>query len=242
MRANIRTEVPVPEPVHPRNTAPSRLFGKGYLWPPSMRTFLFFILLLASDAYGQDRILLMNGQTIQARVLGQSTLEVRYQVPKGARLIERSEPTESVFSVTDSLGEERVWYFMDTVFGNDYSVDQMRWLIKGEQDARSGYRPLWPMIGGFAVGAGAVIALDLEVMSLLLPPVYAGLMAMPRVHVTRGSITDPLMEGDPYYATGYAAVGRTKRVLRSLYATFAGVAVGLAVRQLIINPNLPNTP
>ena len=242
MRANIRTVVPALELAHPRNTAPFRLFGKVYLWPSSMRTFLLFLLLLASDVYGQDRILLMNGQTIHARVLGQSTLEVRYQVPKGARLIERSEPTESVFSVTDSLGKERVWYFMDTIFGNDYSVDQMRWLIKGEQDARNGYRPLWPMVGGFAVGAGAVIALDLEVMSLLLPPIYAGLMAMPRVHVTRGSITDPLMEGDPYYATGYASVGRTKRVLRSLYATFAGVAVGLAVRQLIINPNLPNTP
>jgi len=206
-----------------------------------MRSFLLLLLLLACRVQGQDHILLMNGQTLEGRVLGQSTLEVRYQVPKGARLIERTEPTESVFSVTDSLGKERVWYFMDTVFGNDYSVDQMRWLIKGEQDARQGYRPLWPMLGGFAVGAGAVIALDLEVMSLLLPPVYAGLMAMPRVHVSKGSITDPLMEGDPYYATGYATVGRTKRVLRSLYATFAGVAVGLAVRQLIINPNLPDT-
>ena len=145
MRANIRTEVPVPEPVHPRNTAPSRLFGKGYLWPPSMRTFLFFLLLLASGAYGQDRILLMNGQTIQARVLGQSTLEVRYQVPKGARLIERSEPTESVFSVTDSLGEERVWYFMDTVFGNDYSVDQIPCKLKVKQTPPTGNRPIWPM-------------------------------------------------------------------------------------------------
>lgn len=188
---------------------------------------------------GQDRILLMNGQTLKGRVLGQSTLEVRYQVRHGDHLRERSEPTESVFSVTDSLGREKVWYFMDTLFGNEYSIDQMRWYIKGEQDARKGYRPLWSMLGGFAVGAGAVLAFDLEVTSLFIPPAYAGLMALPRVHVTRGSITDPLMEGDPFYATGYAQVGRTKRVLRGLYSTFAGVAVGLAVRQFIINPNLP---
>lgn len=77
---------------------------------------------------------------------------------------------------------------------------------------------------------------------MVVPPAYAGLMALPRVHVTPGSISDPLMEGDPHYAYGYAQVGRSKRVVRSLWSTFAGVAVGLFVRQVIINPNLDDTP
>ena len=46
------------------------------------------------------------------------------------------------------------------------------------------------------------------------------------------------MAGDEYYATGYAKVGKTKRVVRTLIATAAGVVAGLAVRQLIINPSL----
>jgi hypothetical protein len=46
------------------------------------------------------------------------------------------------------------------------------------------------------------------------------------------------MEGNDHYAYGYARVGRTKRVVRGLLSTFAGVAVGLALRQFIINPNL----
>jgi hypothetical protein len=72
---------------------------------------------------------------------------------------------------------------------------------------------------------------------LIIPPVYAGLMAWPRVHVTPGSVRDPLMEGDEYYALGYSVVGRPKRVVSSLLSTTAGIAVGLLVRQLIINPN-----
>ena len=56
--------------------------------------------------------------------------------------------------------------------------------------------------------------------------------------MTRGSITDPVMEGDEDYAWGYAKVGRSKRVVRCLLSTFAGVVVGVAVRQLVINPNL----
>jgi len=202
------------------------------------------LLLLVSCAIGrhtaaQDSILLMNGQIIQARVLGQSTLEVRYQeFGKNGKVKERTEPTESVFSVTDSLGRERIWYFYDTIFGNTLPVDRMRWFLKGEQDGRAGYKPFWPVLGGFVFGAGTTIALNLEVNSLFLPPLYSAAMILPRVHVTRGSITDPVMEGDQDYAWGYARVGRTKRVVRSLASTFAGIVVGVAVRQLVINPNL----
>lgn len=200
---------------------------------------LLLCLALPRPSVAQDKILLMNGELIQARVIGQSTLEIRYlETRKNGRTKERAEPTEDVFSVTDSLGRERIWYFYDSVFGNDLTIDQMRWFIKGEQDARKGYKPLWPVVGAFAVGAGVTIGLNLEMNALFLPPLVSGAMALPRVHVTPGSITDPLMEGDEYYATGYARVGRSKRVVRTLIATFVGVGVGLAVRQLIINPNM----
>ena len=207
-----------------------------------MRTATFLTaIMLALFSAAQDKINLMNEQVLEGRVLGQSTLEIRYQVRKGERLIERTEPTESVFSVTDSLGRERIWYFMDTVFGNELTIPQMRWYMEGERDARKGYKPLVPMLLGFVAGAAPVLALDLGVNSLLIPPVYAGLMAWPRVNVTRGSIRDPSMEGDPNYAMGYAAAGRPKRVLKCLASSFIGVGVGLAIRQLIINPNLDQT-
>lgn len=212
-----------------------------------MMRLLILLLALASlsisraqlEPFRPDRILLMNGQIIEARVLGQSTFEVRYlEIGKNSKQKERAEPTENVFSVTDSLGHERVWYFHDTVFGNELTVQEMRWFIKGEQDAQAGYKPRIATWGGFLVGAGASIALNLEVNALFIPPVYAAAMALPRVHVTRGSLTDPYLEGEPNYAYGYAKVGRTKRVIRSLISTAAGIAVGVGVRQFIINPNL----
>ncbi len=202
-----------------------------------MRALLLpFLFLLVVPVLGQDRILLMNGQELSGRVVGQSTLEIRYLETHKGSLLERREPTESVFSVIDSLNKETIWYFHDPAFGNDLTVDQMRWFIKGEQDARIGYKPRAAVWGGFLLGAGLVIALNLEVNSLIIPPAYAGLMAWPRVHVTPGSVRDPLMEGDVYYATGYSAVGRPKRVVRSLMSTTAGILVGLLVNGLIINP------
>lgn len=201
---------------------------------------LLLVLPLILDIQAQDKINLMNGQVVDCKVLGQSTLEIRYQVRKKDRLILREEPTEGVFSVTDSLGHEKIWYFMDTLFGNDLSIPEMRWYMAGERDARKGYKPLLPMLGGFLVGAGTVIALDLEVNSLIIPPAYAGLMAWPRVNVTRGSISDPGLEGNSSYAMGYSSAGRPKRVVKSLISSALGVAVGLAVRQLMINPKYPD--
>lgn len=206
-----------------------------------MRPCLLSLLLalLAHLGAAQDSILLMNGTVINAKVLGQSTLEVRYtEFGKRGQARERQEPTSDVFSVTDSLGRERIWYFYDTIFGNDLTVEQMRWFIKGEQDARDGHKPTWYTVGGFLFGAGTTIAANLEMNAFFLPPIYAGAMLLPRVNVTPGSLRDPLMEGNDHYAYGYARVGKTKRVVRGLLSTFAGVAVGLAVRQFVINPNL----
>ena len=204
-----------------------------------MRILLpIFLLFLMSGVQAQDKINLMNGQVLDGKVIGQSTLEIRYLVPRKQKLVERSEPTSGVFSVTDSLGQEKVWYFKDTLFGNDYTIPEMRWFMNGERDARKGYKPILPMLGGFMLGAGLTMALDLEVNSLIIPPVYAGFMAWPRVYVTRGSISDPNMEGDPVYATGYSAAGRPKRVVRSLLSTAVGVVFGLAMNRFVIYPAL----
>ncbi|HQW40518.1 MAG TPA: hypothetical protein PK149_05100, partial [Flavobacteriales bacterium] len=81
------------------------------------------------------------------------------------------------------------------------------------------------------------IGLNLETNAFFIPPLVGIAMILPRVHVAKGSISNPLMEGDEFYATGYARVGRTKRVIRSIIAGFVGVGVGLAANQLVINPN-----
>lgn len=203
-----------------------------------IRISLIVLALLSSViTFAQDRILLMNGQVIEAKVLGQSTLGIRYQIFKRSGKVKTlEEATTSVFSVTDSTGKERVWYFHDPEFGNELTIPDMRSYIKGEQDARVGYRPTLTTWGGFIVGAGATIALELEMLSFLLPPLYSGAMAFPRVHITPGSVRDPLMDGDNNYAYGYAQVGRSKRIMRALASTFVGVAVGLGVNEIRRDP------
>ena len=69
-----------------------------------MRIILFLLLLASvSGVRAQDTINLMNGQLLSGKVIGQSTMEIRYLVPRRGKLVERTEPTDGVFSVTDSL-------------------------------------------------------------------------------------------------------------------------------------------
>lgn len=200
-------------------------------------TVLTTLLLLAVfSCSAQDKINLMNGSSLDGRVIGASSLSIRYQFVKKSGKMKLDEvPTERVFSTVDSTGKETVWYFQDMMLGNEYSIEEMRWFLKGQQDARDGYKSPWATWGGFALSAGLVIGLDMEVNSLFIPPVWTGIVALPRVNVTRGSLRDPGMEGNELYAYGYAGVGRTKRVLRGLVGSFAGVAVGLLTRQVINN-------
>lgn len=74
--------------------------------------------------------------------------------------------------------------------------------MAGERDARKGYKPWGPMIGGFLLGAGTVIAMDLGVETTDHSTAYAGLMAWPRVNVTRGSIRRILHGGRPVLRHG----------------------------------------
>ena len=43
--------------------------------------------------------------------------------------------------------------------------------LHGERDARKGYKPIWPMVGAFATGAGLVIGLNWEMNGMFLPPI-----------------------------------------------------------------------
>ena len=202
-----------------------------------MRTFVFIALLLAPlFACSQDSsgtILMMNGRVINARILGQSTFGIRYELQRRNGVFkEQVESTADVFSVVDSTGKEKVWYFYDPAFGNELTVPQMRSYIKGEQDARKGYDPLWTTLGGFAFGAATTVLMESEVVSFVYPAVYAGVMILPRVHVQKGTISDITMEGNEDYAYGYAQVGRSRRIVRALISTFIGVGAGLAITGL----------
>ncbi len=63
---------------------------------------------------------------------------------------------EMVFSVVDSLNNEKILFEPTTIGNVYYTVDQMRSFIKGEALARKNYKSVGPFLSGLLTGAGSV--------------------------------------------------------------------------------------
>ncbi len=155
------------------------------------------LLLLASififgvQAHGQDTLVLINGRVIPVLSVDFQEYRVAYRkVPKGGEQITSSPASENgvvkkkkskfrtmdplrIFSVKYSDGTERVIYRPDSLDPMEFTQDQMRLFIKGEQDADKYYKNNFNKGLGFGLGAGAGL---LGFYGLAVPPLYATIM------------------------------------------------------------------
>ncbi|TAH42876.1 MAG: hypothetical protein EYC69_04705 [Bacteroidetes bacterium] len=149
----------------------------------------FFIFTV--QAQGQDTLVLLNGRVIPVLSVDFQEYRVAYRkLPKQSKQISESQTTESgsikkkktkyktmdplrIFSVKYSDGTERVVYRPDSLDPMEFSQDQMRLFIKGEQDADKYYKNNFNKGLGFSLGAGAGL---LGFYGLAVPPLYATIM------------------------------------------------------------------
>jgi hypothetical protein len=218
-----------------------------------MRTILalFFSTFISLCVCGQnnqqlntkvapDTVLFNNGKVISTRILDTNGSKITIEKPKssGHKKIELDK--ENVFSIRyGSNGKEIVEYIYDTLTSHDFTVDEARLFIAGEQDARRGYRPTWTSLIGFAFGA--TIGFEGgpgDFFFVFIPSLaYTGVLSYPRIHIRHKSVTNlSNVKHDPYLY-GYDNVARGRRTIRSLIWGCAGVIVGVALHAIFIKPS-----
>ena len=153
--------------------------------------FLASIFICVAQAQGQDTLVLINGRVIPVLSVDFQEYRVAYRkLPKGAEQKAQAQSTENgtpnkkkskfrtmdplrIFSVKYSDGTERVIYRPDSLDPMEFTQDQMRLFIKGEQDADKYYKNNFNKGLGFGLGAGAGL---LGFYGLAVPPLYATIM------------------------------------------------------------------
>lgn len=193
--------------------------------------FLPVSMLFAQEKL--DTVYLMSGKTVEGVVKDTSNDKLKILIPKKdggykADFIDQS----LVFSVKYKTGTEAVFYKQDTLFGDYYTANEIRYFLQGERDARKHYRcPLW-ITGGFAFGiAGGLTG---SMIGLIAPFGYGIASVPPRVKIRPGSVSNPDYLKYDTYLMGYEKVSRQKRVMRSFASGAAGFVVGIVVRSLYI--------
>jgi hypothetical protein len=202
------------------------------------RLLLAVLLLPVGFLFAQeklDTVYLMSGRTIQGVVKDTSNEKLKILIPKkGGGYKSDFIEQELVFSVKYKTGSEAVFYKQDTLFGNYYTPNEVRYFLQGERDARRSYHcPLW-IAGGFVAGFGG--GYTGNALGLVAPFGYSAITLGFRVKIRPGSVSNPDYLKYDTYLMGYDKVARQKRIMRTLVAGAIGFTAGV-VTQSIINGN-----
>ena len=199
-----------------------------------LRTPLLFLLaMFCSGIQAQDTLRLLNGRILIVEITDDSGANVFFDAEKKNGRIKNYEVYKmEVFSIHKVDGEESVLYVQDPDMGYDLSVEEMRYFMAGQQDARAGYKA-WPsMIGGFAFGAGTVFYFEGGYAPFTTPFVYSLTMQIPYIKIKESSISDKKNTISDLYVEGYNRTARSKKLLSNFIATMAGVVVGSTIYEL----------
>jgi hypothetical protein len=197
--------------------------------------FVFCIATLGTSA--QDSVLLMNGREMECTVLADTGTVLLLQMTKpNGKVIQREIHKNDVFSVSMGGSGEDVYYLQDEMLGNIYSVDEMRFYLAGENDARQNFEA-WPTFAvGFALCAGVSVWGGDGYMTAVGPPImYTLIQLIPKIKIREKTMSHPEYKYNDIYADGYEPPARTRKLSRAMEGAFLGSATGVAYWLLFLN-------
>lgn len=177
----------------------------------------------------------MNGRTLNCNIVADSgTVYVLELTKKNGKVKVHEIHKNDVFSVTKRGEKEIVLYAPNPMIGDIYQIEEMRFYMAGENDARNNFTA-WPtFIVGFAL-CGTISYLGEEglILSIVPPLVYTAAQLIPKIKIREETISDMSYQYNDFYADGYEPPARTRKIIRALQGAYAGAAAGLAAYLLI---------
>jgi len=190
--------------------------------PGFLFTFLFSIALFAQESPQSGNLLLINGKTIPFKLIESNGYDLVYRTPDPKNKLKKIDP-ERVFSIKYVDGSERIIFQRDTLDPLEFTVEEMRLFIKGEQDADRLYHNNLNKIGGFAAG---VVSSYFGFYGVIGPPIYATVFGAFTPNVEKIKGVDPELIKIPEYREGFEKKARDRKIRNGLISGFIGFVAG----------------
>jgi hypothetical protein len=185
--------------------------------------FLFSLVTARSQVQAQDTIFLMNGQVVAEKVIDTTLGAVTiYHPGKHGKKIHYE--WDQLYMVRYASGYKRYYYVQDSTINNWFTRDEMWMYMKGEKDARKGFKARGSLIG--AGIAGLLGGMSGTLWGPVAPYGYMALSGMPKVRIRHSTVSNPRYLESDAYILGYERVARQKRKIRSLIGGTAGLLLG----------------
>lgn len=188
----------------------------------NLRFFLLSITLFASiSSFSQGQINLLNGKQIKAdSIKADGDKFVYYNTAKQK---EKTIKKDDIFSINYPDGKEDFIFVPDTASG-DINLNQMKFFIKGEQDARKYYHAPTATIEGIIIGAGSGY---FAYYGIIVPALNGVGVGLHQPQDFKRHISDTLLTNNQFYTYGYRSVARKKKVNNSLIGGYISLTVSL---------------
>lgn len=198
-------------------------------------TLVLIPLLLAAQLAAQDKVLLMNGAELECRITGDSgTVMILETSRRNGKTRMREIHKSEIFSIVREGSPEKVLYVQDSLFGDVYSVDQMRIYLAGERDARSNYSA-WPTaLVGFVICGGMAAWGGEGFLTAIGPPiVYTLLQLAPKIHIREKYMSDVHYKYNEIYASGFEPPARSRKLMAALGGGYGGSATAVILYYIL---------
>lgn len=205
-----------------------------------MRFFLLFALFLllglpsrsqTKQGFGNDSLFLMNGKIYVSTVIDTSLGAVTILDLKDTSKRMNVEYDELYGVKYASTGRMYYYYSQDTSIVNDFTRDEMWLYMKGERDAKKGFKARGSLFGSMAAGAAGGITGN--ILGPLAPFAYLGLSGLPKVKIKHDTVSNPYYLDSDAYILGYERQARYKRKINCLIGGGIGLAIGFTANVLI---------
>lgn len=171
----------------------------------------------------QDTIYLMNGHAIGQKILDTTFNTVTIDHPKKAGKKIHYEQ-DQLYMIRFVNGKQRYYYQQDESINNIFTRKEMWMYMKGEKDARRGFKARGALITagifGFIGGATGTI------WGPIAPYGFMALSGITKIKIRHNTISNPVFLESDAYILGYERVARQKRKTRSLIGGTIGLVAG----------------
>ena len=212
-----------------------------------MRYSVFLLIALSFlnvDASAQktnkDSLFLMNGKLYVAAVIDTSIGTVTFHDEKDTSKKIHIDYTDLYGIKYAKTGAMFYYYKQDSALGNIFTRDEMLLFMKGERDAKNGFKARGSFWGAMVMGS--VGGLTGSILGPIVPFAYVGLSGLPKVRIKHDTVSNPYyLDSDPYIL-GYERQARSIRRIQGIKGGLIGLVAGYTIRFFLDQTHNPVIP
>lgn len=203
------------------------------------KCFTVLILIIISQTFFsqtnnaiQDTIYLMNGRVVGEKIIDTILGAITIVNPKKITQKINFE-LDQLYLVRFSDGYKRFYYSQDTLHNNWFTRDEMWMYMKGENDARKGFKARGALIGAGIFGI--IGGMSGTFFAPIAPYGFMAFSGITKIKIRSKTISNPIYVESDAYILGYERVARQRRKIQSVLGGTVGLIVGYSLYFLLHN-------